>query len=113
MRQIVGGRTATERRGRMVHTVKISYHQKVPITNIYIYIYTYAPESLTQIHYTRKWLRVRLENSNWGDEERFHMSFIMLMGFRVVVWRNYFHLISYVYININCIMFAEVAAAVA
>lgn len=58
-------------------------------------------------------MRVRLENSNWGDEERFHMSFIMLMGFRVVVWRNYFHLISYVHININCFMFAGAEETVA
>lgn len=47
-----------------IYITKISYHQKVPITNIY--------------NTNRK-----LENSNWGDEEHFHMSFIMLMDLYV------------------------------
>lgn len=47
-----------------INITKISYHQKVPITNIYN---------------TKR----KLENSNWGDEEHFHMSFIMLMDLYV------------------------------
>lgn len=48
----------------LLYITKISYHQKVPITNIYN---------------TKR----KLENSNWGDEEHFHMSFIMLMDLYV------------------------------